>query len=336
VSTFLGRTEFDAWPGRLMRRLRRRRNDVCINIVAYHSIAKETSVFTDGTDLRHDPAEFERQLDYLTDHFKPVRLQELVDGLESGRPPQRAVLITIDDGFADSVRQAAPILFRRRIPVTIFPVTSVIGNVDLMWPHKLAWLLANGHESLVSDAIKAGGYPAPDDGEPLVHFTRRCFRADLPDILEDVLRRTGHTGRELAARIRPYLEPEDVAQADPEFIEFGNHTHTHPVLSALTAGEQQREIVSARDTLASLTQRSPLALAYPFGLKRHYNDDSRRIARETGHRAALDLRRRINVGRVDPFELSRKPAPRGSQADFERLIEDWPANAPLPPPGGVE
>jgi hypothetical protein len=57
---------------------------------------------------------------------------------------------------------------------------------------------------------------------------------------------------------------------------------------------------------------------------------------ETGHRAALDLRRRINTGCVDPFGLSRKPAPRGSQEAFEKLIEDWPANAPQGGPGGIE
>jgi peptidoglycan/xylan/chitin deacetylase (PgdA/CDA1 family) len=336
MSAFLRKTEFEAWPGRWVRRLRRRRNDLCINIVAYHSITPETSVFTDGTDLRHDPAEFERQLDYLTGHFMPVSLGDLITELEDGRTPQRAVVVTIDDGFADSVRQAAPILFRRRIPVTIFPVTSVIGNVDLMWQHKLAWLVAAGHEPLVRGALQAERYPAPDEGESLVHFTRRCFRADLPDILECVLRRTGNTGRELAGRMRPYLEPEEIAQADPQFVDFGNHTHRHPVLSALTPDQQLREIATAKDALAALTGRLPLALAYPFGLKRHYTDDSRRLARETGHRAALDLRRRINFGRLDPFELSRKPALRGSQVDFEKLMEDWPANAPLPPPGGVE
>ncbi|HVP11349.1 MAG TPA: polysaccharide deacetylase family protein [Phycisphaerae bacterium] len=336
MNTYLAKTEFAAWPGRLMRRLRRRRNDLCINIVAYHSIAQETNVLTAGTDLRHDPAEFERHLDYLVEHYRPVSLSELVTGLESGRPPRRAVVITIDDGFADSIRQAAAILFRRRIPATIFPVTSVIGNTDLMWQHKLAWLLANGHESLVRDALRAEHYPAIGEGESIVDFTRRCFRADLPDILECVLRRTGGTGRELAGRMRPYLEPEDIAHADRQFVEFGNHTHTHPVLSALTIEQQRAEIVTARDAIISLAGRPPFALAYPFGLKRHYNTESQRVARETGHRAALDLRRRINVGRVHPFELSRKPAPRGSLENFEKLIEDWPANAPLPPPGGIE
>lgn len=336
MNEFLSKTEFDAWPGRLVRRLRRRYNDLCVNLVTYHSVANDPSVLTDGMDLRHHPAEFERHVDYLAEHYRPTSLRNLVEDLEQGRQPHRAVVITLDDGFADSTRQAAAILYRRRIPATIFPATAVIGNRDLLWSHKLTWLLANGHEARVNAVLDDEHYPARSAGESLVHFTRRCFRRDLPDVLEGVLRSVGQSGSGLAGRLRPYLDPEDLRQADREFVEFGNHTHTHPVLSALSAEEQREEIVTAADALTSLTGSAPIALAYPFGLKRHYNADSRRIAMETGHRACLDMRRRINVGRVDPFELSRKPAPHGAQDEFEKAIEDWPANAAGSPPGGVE
>jgi len=319
-----------------MRRLRRRYNDLCINVLTYHSISPEPSVLTDGTDLRHDPAEFERHLDYLVGNYKPIALHDLVDALERGETPPRAVVVTLDDGFADSVRQALPILYRRRVPATVFPVTSVIGNTDLIWSHKLAWLLANGHDAAIREALRAEGYPAINEGESLVHFTRQSFRSDLPNILESLIRRAGTTGRQLAAQLRPYLEPEDFRGIDPAFMEFGNHTHTHPVLSALTPDQQRLEMTLAQDAISSLTGYQPTALAYPFGLKRHYNADSLRIAKETGHRAALDLRRRMNVGAVSPFELSRKPAIRGPQEEFEKLVEDWPANAPLSPPRGVE
>jgi peptidoglycan/xylan/chitin deacetylase (PgdA/CDA1 family) len=327
LNALLTRTDFDAWPGRLVRRLRRRHNDQCVNILTYHSVAKEGDVLTDGTGLRHHPAEFERQTEYLVEHYNPISLRELVAELERGETPQRAVVITFDDGYADSIRHALPILRRRRIPMTVFPVTSIIGNTDLMWQHKLAWLKANGHAAIVGEALKAEGFPPRDEAEPLTAFVRRCYRADLPEILEAVLRTTGRSGPRLAAALRPYLEPEEIAEADPEIVEFGNHTHTHPILSALSAERQEDEIRTARDTVLSLTGAAPVALAYPFGLKQHYNAVSIRIARETGHYAALDLRRRINAWPVDPFELSRKPAPSGSPIEFEKMIEDWPADA---------
>ena len=334
MNAMLMKTEFDAWTGRLVRRLRRPRNTQCIHVLTYHSIAREDSVFTRGTTLRLDPAAFERHVDYLAEHYTPIRLSELLAALARGDRLHQAVVMTFDDGFADTMRRAYPVLYRRRIPMTVFPVTSVIGNTDLLWQHKLAWLEAEGYERKVLEAMQAEGFPSRTDDEPLADYARRNYRADLPEILEGVLRSTGHRGARLAAALRPYVEAEDLAEADPEFVEFGNHTHTHAILSALTPEQQRKEMTTARETLTALTGVTPIALAYPFGLKSHYNADSRRLACETGHRAALDMRRRINAGPVDPFELSRKPASCGTPLEFEKMMEDWPENAAAGVPGG--
>lgn len=330
MSRWLARTEFDTWSGQWLRRLRRRHNEECVNILAYHSIAPEDSLFTRGTTLRHTPAEFERHMDYLSTHYRPVRLADVVAALESGEILRRAVVITIDDGLADSLRHAMPILVRRRIPMTVFAVTSVIGNKDLQWQHKLTWLIQSGLGPKVVEAMAIEGYPPTREGQSVEEYVRQNYRADLPEILEAIVEATGTCGAELAARMRPYLEAEEMADVDPDLVEFGNHTHTHAILSALDADAQRSEMTQARDILKSITGRPPLALAYPFGLKRHYNADSIRLAAETGHRAAFDARRRINRAGASPFELSRKPAPCGSQQAFEQAIEDWPDNATLP------
>lgn len=330
MSRWLARTEFDTWSGQWLRRLRRRHNEECINIVAYHSIASEDSLFTRGTTLRHHPAELERQIDYLAENYRTMSLRGVVEALERGEALRRAVVITIDDGLADSIRHAMPILVRRRIPMTVFAVTSVIGNTDLQWQHKLTWLIQSGLGPKVREAMVIEGFAPPRENQSIEEYARQNYREDLPEILEALVEATGTTGAELANRMRPYLEPEEMAQVDREFVEFGNHTHTHAILSALSPDAQRREMELARDALKSVLGYSPFALAYPFGLRRHYNDDSRRIAVETGHRAVLDARRRINRTGVSPYELSRKPAPCGSQRAFEKAIEDWPDNALLP------
>ncbi len=341
MNTMLSKTGFDNWTGKLVRRLRRRYNDQCTTILTYHSVAHEETVFTAGTQLRCCPQDLEREAEYLAEHYNVMRLSDLVTMLERGEQPVRAVALTFDDGYGDSIRQAMPILYRRRIPMTIFPVTSVVGNTELMWQHKLAWLVAEGHESRVWDALSAEGWSIPDvstaiDHESVDDFVRRNYQPHLPQALESVLATVGTSGLALASRHRPYLEVDEIATADPEFVEFGNHTATHPVLSTLTVRQQSAEIEAARQKITEWTGRPPSTLAYPFGLKPHYDEDSKRIAQNTGHRATLDMRRRMNVGLTDPFELSRKPVGGGSQTEFEMMIEDWPANARnSPPTGGV-
>lgn len=323
---------FDTWTGRLIRRMRRVRSETCVTILTYHSISHAKNIF--NSHIRHDPAEFERQMDYLAENYSPLSLRELTERLDRNDPPHYGAVVTIDDGYADSIRQALPIAHRRRIPITIFPITAVIGNKDWLWQHKLAWLVAHHQEARIFDAFCSEGYPPATEHQSAEEYARAHYRADTPDILESLLKGLGQSGASLAAGERLYLEPEEIAGADRDLVEFGNHTHTHPILSALSAEQQRVEIVTARDALRSLTGYDPIALAYPFGLKRHYNADSTRIARETGHRVALDMRRRINRPQADPFELSRKPATSGSQGEFERMLEDWPDNTEPLPRGG--
>ncbi|HKQ48729.1 MAG TPA: polysaccharide deacetylase family protein [Phycisphaerae bacterium] len=323
---------FDTLTGRLIRRMRRLRSETCVTILTYHSVDHTETIF--NSNVRHDPAEFERQMDYLAENYSPLSLREWIERAHRNDPPHRGVVVTLDDGYADSLRQALPIAFRRRIPVTIFPVTAVIGNRDLLWQHKLAWLVAHHHEARVLDALISAGYPPVPENQNVEAYVRAQFRADTPEILESLLKKLGQSGASIAAAERLYLEPEEIAQADRDLVEFGNHTHTHPFLSALSVDEQREEIILARDALSALTGYAPIALAYPFGLKRHYNAASSQIARETGHRVAMDMRRRINRPDGDPFELSRKPATTGPHDHFERILEDWPDNAEPPPMEG--
>lgn len=321
---------FQHWTGRLVRTLRRRQYEHCITILGWHSISREKNPFTDGAGLRHAPDDFEAEVSFLADHYNVVSLPSLVDALERGEELRKAVVLTFDDGYGDAIRQALPILYRRRLPMTIFPVTSVIGNTGLLWQHKLDWLVAHGHEERVWQALRGEGWDLAGRQSRVGDYLRRNYLPELPDVLEQVLRSVGQSSARLAKAHRLYLEPEEIAAADPEFVEFGNHTDTHPVLSTLTITQQMAELASAQRKLMEIAGRPPLAVAYPFGLKWHYTPDTARLVRDTGHRAALDMRRRLNVGPVDPFDLSRKPVSCATMTEFEMMLEEWPANARLP------
>lgn len=325
-------TGFERWTGKLVRSLRRKYNDHCTTILTYHSISKDESCFTDMPGMRHAPAAFEAEMDYLVAHFEVVSLRDLTEMFERGEQPRRAVAITFDDGFADTLRTAMPILYRRRIPFTVFPVTSVVDNADLLWQHKLAWLCASGHVERVRHALQVAGWPPMDARESLQHYVRLYYRHNLPALLENILGDVGTSGQSLAADHKLYLTRDDIASADPEFVEFGNHTDTHPVLASLTSSQQAAEIDIARRKLLELTGRLPVSFAYPFGLKRHYNDTTRKLVIDSGHRAIVDMRRRMNVGVVSPYELSRKPGPCNSFVEFQKMVEAWPANAHMAPP----
>ena len=98
--------------------------------------------------------------------------------------------------------------------------------------------------------------------------------------------------RASAAEVRSYIEnvkPEQettLSTAELKEIAAGHiigaHTHTHPMLTALPLERAREEIRICRDELASLLGRAPEHFAYPFGMRRHFNETLRAYCRSIG------------------------------------------------------
>jgi peptidoglycan/xylan/chitin deacetylase (PgdA/CDA1 family) len=99
--------------------------------LAYHGIA----------NLSHDPIlarytvapqRFAAQLDWLLARgWKFVALDTVLDALAGKRSmPRRTVLVTFDDGYADFIEEALPILRGRGIPAVMFAVAGRIGETN--------------------------------------------------------------------------------------------------------------------------------------------------------------------------------------------------------------
>lgn len=73
--------------------------------------------------------------------FEPVSLAQIQAHLAGGASlPERAVAVTLDDGFADNHTNALPVLARQRIPATVFLAVSALGGDN-------RWMSAAGYPS---------------------------------------------------------------------------------------------------------------------------------------------------------------------------------------------
>jgi peptidoglycan/xylan/chitin deacetylase (PgdA/CDA1 family) len=78
-----------------------------ILILGYHSIAEPV---TDAYSLSVTPQRFAEQLQVLSQIGQVISLRELVSRLRERRVPKRAVVLTFDDGYADVLDHAKPLL----------------------------------------------------------------------------------------------------------------------------------------------------------------------------------------------------------------------------------
>jgi peptidoglycan/xylan/chitin deacetylase (PgdA/CDA1 family)/glycosyltransferase involved in cell wall biosynthesis len=100
-------------------------------VLAYHSI----SSLAGDRILREygvPPERFAHQLDrLLSTGWNFVDLDRFLDALAGvGSLPERAVLLTFDDAYADLLDAALPILSKRKLPAVVFAVADRIGGTN--------------------------------------------------------------------------------------------------------------------------------------------------------------------------------------------------------------
>ncbi|HSW68577.1 MAG TPA: polysaccharide deacetylase family protein [Gammaproteobacteria bacterium] len=109
-------------------------NKANIPILCYHNLNP-----TVPGSMSMTPAKFESQIKWIKDNgFTIVPLKEVVEYLknERGSLPEKAVAITVDDGWESVYRYMAPIIKKYNIPVTLFIYPETISN----GVHAMTWV----------------------------------------------------------------------------------------------------------------------------------------------------------------------------------------------------
>jgi peptidoglycan/xylan/chitin deacetylase (PgdA/CDA1 family) len=111
-----------------------------VPILSYHRFGEK-----DGR-MVVTPEAFAAQLDYLAKNdFQVVRLADLAEFLAGKRPlPRRAVVITMDDGYASMYEHAFPLLEKHGFPATVFVYTDFVGAKDALSWEQMAEMRASG------------------------------------------------------------------------------------------------------------------------------------------------------------------------------------------------
>ncbi|MDQ2798977.1 MAG: polysaccharide deacetylase family protein [Armatimonadota bacterium] len=110
-----------------------------VPVLMYHRISDLTPQEARSPlmrDLTVSPHDFEQQVKYLVEHgFTFLKTRDIEAALRDHAPlPEKAVALTMDDGYKDNFEQAFPILRRYDVPATIFLVTNTVNT-----PGHLSW-----------------------------------------------------------------------------------------------------------------------------------------------------------------------------------------------------
>ena len=162
-----------------------------VRVLGYHSVSDHEA----GLDGPHPnpfyitPDLFRAHLRFLTRAGYTFVTGEQFAAFSAGRgsPPRRAVLVTFDDGFADLLHTAVPILEEMGVPAVAFVVAGMIGRLGA-WQSSFpgpSRRLCNAEElhALTRHGVELGGHSMthPDlsrlTGSALEHEIVGCASA---------------------------------------------------------------------------------------------------------------------------------------------------------------
>ncbi len=337
---------------RLWRNIRRFKKPRFPNklILLYHSIAE---VNTDPWSLVVTPKHLAEQLEILRKQYRIIRLEELAQDYLNGRIHDCSVAITFDDGYANNLYNAKPLLERFDMPATMFLTSEYVGKDHEFWWDELDRILLQGGPLPESLKITINGTSynwninqAADNSAGESPF-QRVWRAweNLPtprhlvylklwEIIKTLqyeeqlsvlnyLRIWASLPQLCRSTHRTLSHEEAIKLAEGDLIEIGCHTKTHPVLSTISAEFQRDEIISSKNDLQELLGMPVTSFSYPYGTENDYNDITVSIVKEAGFKCAFSNNTKIVKQDPDLFQLPRTNVEDWNGEEFARQISVW-------------
>ena len=193
---------------------------------------------------------FEQFLNYASGKCEFVNSPQQPDRRGS---PRLRLAVTFDDGWSDNASTAFPIAQRFGVPILIFIVTEKMGAALPFWPERAA--------SAMEQRLHG------------THNIRHVERAinDLKGLTaEERNQQIGLLAAEqhetaAAPHVDTTLTWKQIAQLQREGVEFGSHSMTHEILTAVPLGQAEQEITGSRRRMEQELGVPCRLFAYPNG-----------------------------------------------------------------------
>jgi peptidoglycan/xylan/chitin deacetylase (PgdA/CDA1 family) len=238
-----------------------------------------------------DITNFRRQLDYLQANFRPIAMQDLLASLKAETVlPDKACLLTFDDGYRDHYEWVFPELRHRGIAGAFFPPAKAVLDRELLDVNKIQLILASTDDAdrllqELADLYKCfrleretglswdhcEGYRNGNRFDSkAVAFFKRMLQAELPEKwrrqFTDILLEKYVTADPAALGNEFYLSRDELCRMIEEGMYVGSHGYRHVWLDQQTllqqAEEIDRSLLFLRDLGISLRE---WVMCYPYG-----------------------------------------------------------------------
>ena len=259
-------------------------------ILNYHRVLPSNKIDNSLVNISVSTDNFINQLNYLKKNFNIISLDELLLHLKS-KSNEFKIAITFDDGYADNLNYAYPILEKFNVPATIYIITKFINNKSIPWWIKLDYFIKN-QKKIASTKKKLFNF-----------YKNKLLSSDQLAIDKNVLSILGKNNKLKCNKI--FLEQKEIQYLSKQkLITIGSHSHSHYNFSQLTEELTLSEFKTSKSILEKIINKRILHFSYPYGGYQNINFKFNKLLKNLGYLSAVTtVRKKLYMS--DQFELPR-------------------------------
>lgn len=271
---------------------------------------------------------FRQQIEYMKEHFHIVAMEQVIDAVKGKADlPEKALLLTFDDGYIDNYTFAYPVLEEFGVQGSFFIPGKTFTTHQLLDVNKIHYILASADVyKLVEDVKKemdfyrGGEYDYAPVDELFVEyavanrfdvketiFVKQMLQTVLPEKLRNTISSTlfekyvGVSEEQLAYEL--YMTTEQIRTMKRHGMFIGCHGYDHYWLGNLSPEQMRRDVSMALESIDEFIDRKNWVMNYPYG---NYNEDVLDFIRSQGACVGLTTEVRVaEIGKDSALELPR-------------------------------
>ncbi len=240
-----------------------------------------------------DSVLFEKQLKFFRKEFHPITMEDVIEAVIGGKElPEKALLLTFDDGYIDNFTVALPLLRKYDMQGSFFIPGKTFTESKVLDVNKIHFILASAPIETVKGELlrlldryrSEDEYPSNDElyeqygiayrfDTADVMFVKKVLQTAIPERIRnriaDELFKKYVSDNEKAFSRELYMNRDQIGFMKSCGMHIGIHGYDHYWLGELPEEQMQQDIDKALDVMDEFIYDLPWVMNYPYG---NYND----------------------------------------------------------------
>lgn len=237
----------------------------------YHAVSDEDLPHIKQLYQLRSSALFEKDLDFLLKHYRPIDLFELIE-INKDKKSSSAkgyMHLSFDDGLSSCHDIIAPILQKKGIPATFFLNSAFIDNKALMFRYKVSLCiesLSKIDSKLRENILKKSKDFFEKNDPALANYNESAKLDELADLLQLDF-------DEYLREKKPYMNTDQIQNLLNLGFSIGSHSVDHPLYSKISLEQQLTQTIQSQEFLEQKFGINYRVFAFPFtdyGVKKDF------------------------------------------------------------------